>query len=111
VAMSYANTIQIQQPTHVIQALLAELYAPGDNPAVRDREVRPFGLTALQVDKDQVIRWDFDIRPGDGGSELQLALTYVEGQSATSWLMLRPFLKRMTRKQLEEIKRLAEQSG
>jgi hypothetical protein len=107
-ALSYTGNIAIAAPTQVVQALLVHKYAPEHNPTTREIDVRPFGVSVVTAAKDQVIRFDFDIRANGGGTALAESVTFVEGQTTGSWLLARPFIKRTVRQSLEELKRDAE---
>jgi hypothetical protein len=107
-SLSCSANIYIQAKPEVVQSVITHLFSPENNQSIQDMEVRPFGLSAVSIDKDQVIRWDFFVEPQGVGSQVEQTLTYVEGQSGGSWLLLKPYAKRQVRKSLENLKQLAE---
>jgi hypothetical protein len=108
--MSYSQSgsIAINVPTQVVQELLVRAYSPDNNPAVQAFDVRPFGVSAVSAQKNQVLRFDFELQAQGAGTLLTSTTTFVEGQDGTSWWMLKPFIKRKVKKELEEMKRQAE---
>ena len=102
---SCTESTQVRAPAAVVQAVLQEAYAGGN---LRDIEIRESGLSATIVDGNQIIRVDFAVRGNGMTCVLEQSMTFLQGQGAGSWLVMKPLVKRKIQENLISMKAQAE---